>query len=69
MRRIRRPSHTSGEQENESDNATGASVMGGLLNLNNLALQGDNVAVLSNGLCGSIFLNDLLVSVLGLAIG
>jgi hypothetical protein len=57
------------EQENESDNATGDSVMGGLLNLNNLALQGDNVAVLSNGLCGSIFLNDLLVSVLGLAIG
>ena len=52
-------------QENESENATGDSIMGGLLNLNNIALQGDNVAVLSNGLCGSIFLNDLLVSVLG----
>jgi hypothetical protein len=57
------------EQEDDSDNETGASVMGGLLNLNNLALQGDNVAVLSNGLCGSIFLNDLLGSVLGLAVG
>jgi hypothetical protein len=57
------------EQENGSTNETGASVMGGLLNLNNLALQGDNVAVLSNGLCGSIFLNDVLVAVLGLAAG
>jgi hypothetical protein len=53
------------EQENESDNETGDSVMGGLLNLNNLAVQGNNVGVLSNGLCGSIFLNDVLVSVLG----
>jgi hypothetical protein len=40
--------------------------MGGLLNINNIALQGLNVPVLSNGLCGSIFLNDLLVSVLGI---
>ena len=52
-------------QDNDSENETGDSIMGGLLNLNNIALQGDNVAVLSNGLCGSIFLNDLLVSVLG----
>jgi hypothetical protein len=55
------------EQDNTSDNETGTSVVtGGLLNLNNIALQGDNVAVLSNGLCGSIFLNDILVSILGL---
>jgi hypothetical protein len=51
---------------NDSDNDTGTSVMGGLLNINNIALQGLNVPVLSNGLCGSIFLNDLLVSVLGI---
>ncbi len=51
---------------NDSDNSTGNSVMGGLLNINNIALQGLNVPVLSNGLCGSIFLNDLLVSVLGI---
>lgn len=59
-------SECSTEQENTSDNDTGTSVMGGLLNLNNIALQGDNVAVLSNGLCGSIFLNDILVSILGI---
>jgi hypothetical protein len=53
-------------QDASSENSTGESVMGGLLNLNNLALQGNNVAVLSNGLCGSIFLNDLLVSILGI---
>jgi hypothetical protein len=52
--------------DNDSDNSTGSSVMGGLLNINNIALQGLNVPVLSNGLCGSIFLNDLLVSVLGI---
>jgi hypothetical protein len=55
------------EMDNDSDNDTGTSVvLGGLLNLNNLALQGNNVAVLSNGLCGSIFLNDILVSILGI---
>lgn len=51
---------------NDSENSTGESILGGLLNLNNLAVQGNNVGVLSNGLCGSIFLNDVLVSVLGL---
>jgi hypothetical protein len=54
------------EMENSSDNDTGDSEMGGLLNLNNIVLQGDNVPVLSNGLCGSIFLNDILVSILGI---
>jgi Leucine-rich repeat (LRR) protein len=53
-------------QENGSENATGDTLMGGLLNLNNLAVQGNNVAVLSNGLCGSVFLNDVLVSILGI---
>jgi Leucine-rich repeat (LRR) protein len=51
---------------NGSENSTGDSLLGGLLNLNNLAVQGNNVEVLGNGLCGSIFLNDVLVSVLGL---
>ncbi len=51
---------------NGSENSTGDSLLGGLLNLNNLAVQGNNVGVLDNGLCGSIFLNDVLVSVLGL---
>lgn len=54
------------DQSNDSENSTGDSVLGGLLNLNNLAVQGNNVGVLDNGLCGSIFLNDVLVSVLGL---
>lgn len=54
------------DQDNDSENETGDSSMGGLLNLNNIVLQGDNVAVLSNGLCGSIFLNDILVSILGI---
>jgi len=52
--------------DNSSDNETGDGILGGLLNLNNLAVQGNNVGVLSNGLCGSIFLNDVLVSVLGI---
>lgn len=60
-----RPAECATDQDADSDNKTGDSVMGGLLNLNNLAVQGNNVAVLSNGLCGSIFLNDVLVSVLG----
>lgn len=59
-------SECSTNQENDSENETGDTLMGGLLNLNNLAVQGNNVAVLSNGLCGSIFLNDVLVSVLGI---
>ena len=54
------------DMDNSSENETGDSLMGGLLNLNNLAVQGNNIGVLSNGLCGSIFLNDVLVSVLGL---
>ncbi|MGH9002060.1 MAG: hypothetical protein ACRDYV_02915 [Acidimicrobiia bacterium] len=54
------------DMSNDSENETGESLLGGLLNLNNLAVQGNNVEVLGNGLCGSIFLNDVLVSVLGL---
>lgn len=54
------------DMDNGSDNDTGDSLLGGLLNLNNLAVQGNNVEVLGNGLCGSIFLNDVLVSVLGI---
>jgi hypothetical protein len=54
------------DMDNGSDNETGDSLLGGLLNLNNLAVQGNNVEVLGNGLCGSIFLNDVLVSVLGI---
>ncbi len=56
----------SSDFENESDNATGDSLLGGLLNLGNIAAQGNNIGVLGNGLCGSIFLNDVLVSVLGI---
>jgi hypothetical protein len=56
----------SSDMENESDNATGDSLLGGLLNLGNIAAQGNNIGVLGNGLCGSIFLNDVLVSVLGI---
>ena len=55
----------SSDMDNSSENETGDALMGGLLNLNNLAVQGNNVGVLSNGLCGAIFLNDVLVSVLG----
>jgi hypothetical protein len=56
----------SSDMENESENSTGDSLLGGLLNLGNIAAQGNNIGVLGNGLCGSIFLNDVLVSVLGI---
>jgi hypothetical protein len=56
----------SSDMGNESENSTGDSLLGGLLNLGNIAAQGNNIGVLGNGLCGSIFLNDVLVSVLGI---
>ena len=59
-------SSCSTDMDNGSENSTGDSLLGGLLNLNNLAVQGNNVEVLGNGLCGGVFLNDLLVSVLSI---
>ncbi len=56
-------------QDNDSDNATGASTQSGLINLNNIALQGNNLDVAGNLLCQADFLNDITVAVLGTAIG
>lgn len=61
----RRRVECTSEQDADSDNDTGESGMGGLVNLNNVALQGNNIGVLGNGLCGSDFLNGLVVSILG----
>lgn len=56
-------------QDNGSDNSTGRTVQSGLINLNNIALQGNNLDVAGNLLCQADFLNDITVAVLGTAIG
>jgi hypothetical protein len=56
-------------QDNESDNATGDVEQSGLINLGQINLQGNNLGVLSNLLCGGLFLNDLTAGVLGTVLG
>ena len=56
-------------QDNDSDNSTGETSQSGLININNIALQGNNLDVAGNLLCQADFLNDLTVAVLGTAIG
>ena len=57
------------KQGNDSDNRIGDSEnetgLLSLLNLNNVALQGNNISALSNLLCGADILNGLNVAVLG----
>lgn len=55
-------------QENESDNSTGESSQSGLINLNNIGLQGLNLGI-GNLLCQADILNGLTAAVLGTAIG
>ncbi|MGH8973137.1 MAG: hypothetical protein ACRD0C_08015, partial [Acidimicrobiia bacterium] len=56
-------------QDNGSDNSTGDAAQSGLINVNNIALQGLNLDILGNLLCRGNFLNDLTAGILGTAIG
>ena len=56
-------------QDNASNNSTGDTVQSGLININNIALQGLNLDILGNLLCQADFLNDIVASVLGTAVG
>ncbi|MGH8999584.1 MAG: hypothetical protein ACRDY7_09355 [Acidimicrobiia bacterium] len=53
------------EQDNESEIETGDSEMGGLISLNNVGVNANNVSALDNALCGSNVANDANVAVLG----
>jgi hypothetical protein len=56
-------------QDNGSDNESGDTVQGGLINVGGIALQGTNLSALGNVGCGGDLVNGLLAGILGGAFG